>query len=354
MIAEFYRDLEELEEMTDSSSDSSDDDDLGGGRRGRNGSGSKTKKLKKGKIQVEEQLKSHQRVEEYLMRLEEPDPENFDEDEGIRSDISEGRHDSSYNSNYSMEYSISAMHNRTQKERKFVKRPNPPENIIKDLESSPVTHRQKIRTERAKENSQRHVYDENKNSLQKKGIRENHPTKTSTYTPRTLPSHPKGVTIIDKSLRDSFNRGNIGKPEYSRVSNKEDLYIMTMMDTASESSCSTDSAHGSTRSLSTVSSVSVINHKPIHRIHHQVAVPKNFIPGQTRPGDLTESGRHKRNGDNSLSLNYKNVKPRKVSFCFRGVPFRVFNNMPRTYRALAHAGCIALIIPAPESHKCKT
>jgi len=350
IIAEFYRDLEELEEMTDSSSDSSDNDDQVEGSR-RTGGGSKTKKLKKGKIQVEEELKSHQRVEEYLMRLEEPDPNNFDEDEGIRSDMSEGRHDSSCNSNYSMDYPIPTTENNSQRERKFVKRPNPPENIIKDLDSSPVTHRQKIRTERAKENSRRHVYDENKNSI-KKNIREKQSTK-SAYTPRTLPLHPKGVTLIDKSLHDNLNRGNVGKPEYSRVSNKEDSYTM-MMDTASESSCSTDSAHGSTRSLSTVSSVSIVNHKPIHRIHHRVAVPKNFIPGHIRPGDLAEVNRYKRSGGNSLVQNYMNGKPRKVSFCFRGIPFRVFNDTPRTYRALAHAGCIALIIPAPESHKCKT
>ena len=89
IIAEFYRDLEELDEER-SSSDSSDDDDDGGELSGigrektiTTGSSKKIKKLKKGVIEVEE-LKSHQRVEEYLMRLEQPDPTTDDPDAADR------------------------------------------------------------------------------------------------------------------------------------------------------------------------------------------------------------------------------------------------------------------------------
>ena len=278
MIAEFYRDLEELEEL--SSSDSSDDEEGGG-----------PKKLKKGKINVEE-VASHKRVEEYLMNLEEPDPNNFDEDEGIisdttnKSDMSEGKFDSSFNSSYSNDISMNSTG--VDRHRRYIKRPTPPENIIKDLDSSPVTQRQKNRSERSSDNSGIFV-DVNKNKL----------------TSRNLPKPPKELLMIDRSLRHNSQKDD---QQCRGVPTKKDLFI----DTASESSCSTDSAHGSTRSISTVSSASVFqpHKKPIHRHyshHHHAGVPKNFIPGHTKPVV---------NNRKSLPPNYMNVKPRKVSFFF--------------------------------------
>ncbi|XP_066934664.1 micronuclear linker histone polyprotein-like isoform X2 [Clytia hemisphaerica] len=339
LIADFYRDLEELDEER-SCSDSSDDenDSRGNGSRNRN-----KKKLKKGRIEVEE-VKSHQRVQEYLMKLEHTEPpEIFEEDEGIRSDMSDGRLGSSYNSNYSndipMETNKNDNNNGGRKsEPRYIKRPNPPDNMIADLEDSPRTHRLKVRDEYRKSRNDKqdsNKYDVNKNNVGKK-------TRSANYTPRVLPQHPKEIELIDKNLRESFN--NKRKPsnnDYKRVSVHEDLY---MNDSGSESSCSTDSAHGSTHSISTVSSISVAQkhqNKQIHQLSFKTTVPKNFIPGQQQK-HILDSQRKK-----------TNRKPKKVSFCFRGIPFRVYNNTPRTHRALAHAGCIALIIPAPGNHKCR-
>ena len=444
IIAEFYRDLEELDEERSSSDSSSDDgdydaDDLGNnGRKRSGGTRQKTqKKLKKGSIVQVEEVKSRQRVEEYLMNLEQPDPNEVDgedrdfeveEDEGIRSDMSEGRYGSSFNSSYSSDVPMvggestgSASNNHYRSGPKYIRKPNPPApRMIAELDASPGTSRlYKVRGDQRvltlaerDDNSSAHQYDINENTLadkthhkhkhrdlqHKKGLDKYNDDKSNNNSPRQsseisrsrqrhhqLPKQPKEVQLIDRTLlRDSFNAKK-DKQQHPLV-NKENLY---MVDSDSDSSCSTDSANGdSDGSESTVSSVSIprhSNHKASH--HHRNAtsnsrqqkqqihkmspsfvglpVPKNnFIPGQT-PSSLSDSKRsynreqqqqhllqHKTTTTKQQQKQAKNDAARKVSFCFRGVPFRVYNNTPRTHRALAHAGCIALIIPSPENHKC--
>ena len=454
IIAEFYRDLEELDEER-SSSDSSDDDKDDDGdddndvdndeflrnKKTNNNTTkkNKTKKLKKGKIEVEE-LKSHQRVEEYLMRLEQPDPATDDpdaadrcfdddvieEDEGIRSDMSsDARYGSSFNSSYSsdapmMHASSASIHYRS--EPKYIKKPNPPQpKMIAELDASPGTsNRYRIHgNHRVLMTDNNGKYDINENSLDKYDKYINHRSKrnnnnnrgdatfSSRDSPnsRQLPKHPKEVQLIDKTLvRDSFNNKNSRKQQQQQQQQQTTINTLTssptnrtrrnnpynnnkenfmyMVDSDSDSSCSTDSAHGSDRSMSSVSSISISRPQHINRLrngsqnrqqlqqqqqkHNQIhkitssslspayrgPVPKNnFIPGQSRKS-ASASSSSKHHSATVATATSVAVKGRKVSFCFRGVPFRVYNNTPRTHKALAHAGCIALIIPSPENHKC--
>ena len=421
IIAEFYRDLEELDEersSSDSSDDDNDDEDDGEfyKKTNNNTMKRKNKKLKKGKIEVEE-LKSHQRVEEYLMRLEQPDPTTDDpdaadrcfddlieEDEGIRSDMSsDARYGSSFNSSYSSDvpmHASSSKHYRS--EPKYIKKPNPPQpKMIAELDASPGTsNRYKIRDDhRVLSTDNNGKYDINENTLDKytnnhrivgrqansSGDSNNRDSPSS----RHLPKLPKGVQLTDRTLlRDSFNTKSSRKQNQQAITidsfkkspnktrrthnnNKENF--MYMVDSDSDSSCSTDSAHGSDRSMSTVSSISIsrgpqhskitsnsnrqqqqYKHNQVHKIpsaSYKGPVPKNnFIPGQSKRSAATPSSRH--HSTSIVTAASSTAKGRKVSFCFRGVPFRVYNNTPRTHRALAHAGCIALIIPSPGNHKC--
>ena len=301
---------------------------------------------------------------------------------GIRSDMSDARYGSSFNSSYSSDVPMTTTTN-YRSEPKYIKKPNPPPKMIAELDASPgTTSRYKIRNDqRLLTTDNNRQYDINKNDLDKYHHPNHHPKhryNKDSPSCRRLPKQPKEVQLIDKTLlRDSFNTKNNRKHNQqqtidtvttpmskTRRSSNKDTFLY-MVESDSDSSCSTDSAQGSDRSISTVSSLSISRHnhhhhhskqqnkqhqQQIHKISspYKGPVPKNnFIPGQTRR--LTSSKQHA----SSTAAAPTTAKGRKVSFCFRGVSFRVYNNTPRTYRALAHAGCIALIIPSPENHKCK-
>lgn len=366
-IAEFYKELEELEEMSDSS-DSSDDE----------------KPAKK--IPVEE-IKSHQRVEEYLMNLQQTVGDmRSDEDEGIMSDTTKSdltsepdnekygkQHRSKtvsapYTTTYPDSMNTSPVPSSGSKDRKCI--PRPPLNMFMKHES----------------------LDYNKNSIDDEF---DHNSRKK-HRARSLPTKPRGIAIVDKDLqecfrnkenlrkelrtndelrntflkrdhdlrnsfrkkellKDSFYRNDDGRGSYRKANNHVWIPTTTkadhqrlptkaelLFDVASELSYSTDSDHGSTQSLSTVSSVSVAQHRN-HRINPAASVPKNFIPGQA----TKRRDQRKKNTSSHLE------KVRTVSFCFKGITCSVQSNAPRTHRALAHAGCIGLIIPGPPNHKCK-
>ena len=70
-------------------------------------------------------------------------------------------------------------------------------------------------------------------------------------------------------------------------------------------------------------------------------VPMNFIPGQTKAMSRSERS-------NSLALNYI----RKARFCFKGVTVKVDETIPRTFKAMAHAGMLSLSVLGPSDHRC--
>lgn len=146
---------------------------------------------------------------------------------------------------------------------------------------------------------------------------------------KSLPPRPRGLHKHVISEASSSDQQKIKKEALNEIQDESDISV------------STDSAHGSTRSISTASSDTFSSY---NYNSPRASVPMNFIPGFTTP----QQGRP-RNRSLPVSLTVF----RKASFCFKGVTCRIYQNSPRTYRALAHAGCVALIIPAPESHKCK-
>ncbi|XP_065661729.1 uncharacterized protein LOC100213018 isoform X4 [Hydra vulgaris] len=75
------------------------------------------------------------------------------------------------------------------------------------------------------------------------------------------------------------------------------------------------------------------------------SVPLNFIPGVKDAKNLKKIRKTKllRN-----SLNFVE----HVTFCFQGISFQINKDESKTFKALAHAACMGLAIPAPSTHAC--
>ena len=79
--------------------------------------------------------------------------------------------------------------------------------------------------------------------------------------------------------------------------------------------------------------------------HERHSVPLNFIPGVT---NIERSNKTQRKQSSCTSIHFVE----QATFCFKGVNCRIYKNTSKTYKALAHAACMGLVIPAPSSHKC--
>ncbi|XP_012553855.1 uncharacterized protein LOC100213018 isoform X2 [Hydra vulgaris] len=75
------------------------------------------------------------------------------------------------------------------------------------------------------------------------------------------------------------------------------------------------------------------------------SVPLNFIPGVKNAENLKKIRKTKllRN-----SLNFFE----QATFCFQGISFQINKDESKTFKALAHAACMGLAIPAPSTHAC--
>ena len=154
---------------------------------------------------------------------------------------------------------------------------------------------------------------------------------------KTFDIAPKRTKIRTEMSLEMYNEKRYGS--YRRVTKKESFQFSDM--TASDTSSSDSSTHGSNYSISTASSNSNRLLSPRH------SVPMNFIPGRTYP--VVKSSNRPRN--KSLPVPLSNIKT--VTFCFKGITCQLSQNTPRTYKAFAHAGCVGLLAAAPSSHKCK-
>jgi len=311
ILAAFYRNIEEVDDDTSSCSSSDSEEEKSG-------------KINKQKINLKE-VSHHTRTEEYVIKhaidtSDVSDEGFFQNNKPIKK-----------NSLVAKKTSI----RQEEKEDQLIKseiHSIKPDKLNRVSRSSAYTNHSEINYKRLNEL----IFDENSNLTNKfDSLPKQKVNRTKSLPVRKPRSHLYNPVL---QLHDDFRKDIPMIHEDIKFELKKSKKNIS----DSEMSCSTDSACGSTHSISTVSSDSIFQSPRMKT--HRTSVPMNFIPGLTSP----TTGRP-RNKSLPVSLTYF----RKASFCFKGVTCRIFQNTPRTYRALAHAGCIGLVIPAPATHKCK-
>lgn len=156
------------------------------------------------------------------------------------------------------------------------------------------------------------------------------------------PSRHKSLPpVLRRSLRrknEEQEKSTLAIPRSKEsYSPTKSMYPLHLFDHGgSTSSCNTlDSTRGSIPSVATSVSMNSM-HGGDRLTMPRNSVPMNFIPGRTP--------------------STKGVRPvfiqQRATFCFKGITCQILGTMPKTYKALAHAGCVGLIIPGPSQHTC--
>lgn len=317
IISDFYKELEQLQEMSSSSSSSEDEEE---DENKNKKTKQKIKKKKVEKVEADDEA-NKRRIEEYVKQhsvYDHTKNDNIDDDEGF----------------------IPATPTPDRSYENKLRESQP----VKKIESTKLNLRNTNKMERGVKTVLNHnkytchadVTAKKLNNMFFHTNGGNVPNKfdnlpkTRIRRTQSAPSKPRNYNAVTCNIK------HYQKDSYHKVSTKESPEDFEKA--MSESSCSTDSAHGSTRSISSMSSCSTqARGYPLH------------LPTVPHSSSRTNPTGRPKNKSLPVSLNYI----RRTSLCFRGVTCQVYHNASRVNKALTHAGCIGLAVPGASAHKCQ-